>query len=203
MATYPLKDSKVTFPSEVFAQRLANLGIYIDEPLFSKYILPNNMDEQTLQDIVKTNLYGNETVESVLSMSNLARQIKLLNPELNVINIIPGSVFDIQNFLHGVASRFTPRDINYFLSSRSAKENKITEATLNMQDSRIKAFTGHFPGFIMPPSVKNKIVKQIEIKETSTELISIIPIKKLTDSFGRVDDTGFLRYMEEMGAYRY
>lgn len=160
-----LENSKIEFPSESLFYDLAKHGIKIDEPLFCKYVLPEGLDEQSLQDIVK-NTYITEDKKEILSLYQLGKQIKLLNPQLQEVKIIPGSVFDIRNFLHGVASKFTVRDIKYFLSSRSQKKDKLIEARRELQDKRIKKYLGNrMSGFIPSPEIVEKIIIAIDKKE--------------------------------------
>ncbi|MFA7188075.1 MAG: hypothetical protein WC137_01205 [Alphaproteobacteria bacterium] len=160
-----LQNSKIEFPSESLFHDLSNRGIRIDEPLFCKYILPDGLDEQSLQDIVK-NTYITEDKKEISRLFQLGKQIKLLNPQLQDVKIIPGSPFDIRNFLHGVASRFTARDIKYFLSSRSQKKDKLLEARRELQDERIKKYLGNrMSGFIPSPEIVEKIIIAIDKKE--------------------------------------
>jgi hypothetical protein len=174
-----LENSRIEFPSESLFHDLTKYGIKIDEPLFYKYVLPEGMDEQSLQDIVK-NTYMTEDKKEILRLYQLGRQIKLLNPQLQGVKIIPGSLFDTRNFLHGIASRFTSRDIKYFLSSRSQKKDKLIEARRELQDERIKKYLGNrMSGFIPSPEIVEKIIIAIDKKEEQD--LQNQEIKKLLD----------------------
>ena len=161
-----LQKSKIIFPSENFANGLAKYNIKLDEPLFFKYKLPKNMDEQYLQDRVR-DFENNKTKKDFLILSNLLREIRSLNPELKDLMTIPMSYTDVSDALHGIASRFTVKDIQYYLSSKIKR--KFTKTTMNIKYKVIEQSTGIKINFMPNPAITDKIIsnvcKKIELKK--------------------------------------
>jgi hypothetical protein len=164
-----IKNTKIDFPSQRFSETLKENGIIINEPLFCTYKLPNELDEQKLQDIVKE-MHNNTDVKKNLILLNLSRQIKKMNPQLDGLELVPGSIFETKRFLYGIASRFTPRDIKYYLYLKSNKNNQIVDAKRQIQDKKIKKFTGSFVNFILEPNVINQIISKIDDQEQKKQI---------------------------------
>jgi hypothetical protein len=192
-----LETKKVEFPGEEFAKRLEKFGVKISEPLSYAYNLPKNMDEQSLQNMV-VDYRNSPDRKSFIILSALAKKIKLINPALDSVTIIPGSEFDVINFLHGVASRYTARDIKRFLSVRSLKRDKEKEAVANLWKQQIENYIGHSPGFLLEPSILDKITTKIRELRSSASKNEPEPY---VDEMGRVDNTGLLKFMEDRGMF--
>lgn len=158
------ENKKVEFPSETFAAAMEQHGIRINTPLFQKYNLPDGMDEQSLNDLVKFRYETTDNSE-IARLSQLAVQIKSLNPELNAVELAPDSAFDAAHFLHGVASRFTVRDIKCYLLLRSTKKYKIVQAKREFLEEEIREYIGIIPNFFIEPKVYNEIIAAIRKKK--------------------------------------
>ncbi len=154
----------VTFPSQELAAHLAAAGIKINSPLFHKYALPDGMSEQVLQDTVKSF----NTDYAPVMLIQLAQKIKQLNPEIADIEIPENSMPDLTALLMGIASRFTTRDIKYFIKRNNMNEQsetyKMDEASRMIKERKVKKHIGHFTNFVMDPKIFDEIIDVIDIR---------------------------------------
>ena len=154
----------IEFPGEKLYHALRAKGITIDEPLFCKYNLPKDYDEQKLQDYTKQFHWedGLKNKAETEKMVQLAKQISGMNLAQFIVGTRPMSVSESVDFLIGVASKFTPRDIAYYVHKYS--KTKYYDPKWQKDVARIQEFVGEgvMGGLILDPSVAEKIAQEID-----------------------------------------
>ncbi|MCL2888591.1 MAG: hypothetical protein FWF35_04815 [Elusimicrobia bacterium] len=161
--TKPLLDApparKGRFLGEELEEYLRQIGVKANEPLSYTYKLPQGVTEQNIEnlfglsssrasrnEILGRNItaYEKEFVEEIFRLNPEIRQY--FNTGVDFIDKLPvtdrisNSAY-LENFIIGVASRFHPRDIVYFMELNGFNHRVMTDKSRELADKQWQGLT--------------------------------------------------------------